>query len=168
MTPKEFYKTYQADDNMSELSHEVCKAIRREEPIHALEFGMGSGKHLRYLKTWKIATVGIDISILNCIRAQSELGGGIMLGDENYLRHLVNFDVVFTVSVLDHIENVAGIVGEFKRIANKSVFLAETNDELGEFYFPHDYEAMGFKKLPFEWLSTDGDGGRYHIWKFTK
>lgn len=168
MTSKDFYKTYQADDHMSELSLELCRAIRREEPNHALEFGMGSGKHMRYLRSWRIATVGIDISILNCIRAQSELGGGIMLGDENYLRHFVNFDVVFTVSVLDHIEDVSGIIEEFKRIANRAVYLAETNDELGEFYFPHDYEAMGFVKLPFEWQSTEGDGGTYYIWKFTK
>jgi len=167
MTPKQFYKTYQADDNVSELAETLLTLINQEDAVHAFEFGMGSGKHLRRLRAKGIATFGIDISILNCIRAQSEMDG-IALGDESYLRHLVNFDCVFTVSVLDHIEDVDGIIGELKRICNKSVFLLETNDTPAEFYYPHDYESYGFVRLQDTWTSVEGDGATYSIWKYKK
>lgn len=165
-TPKEFYKTYQADNTFSYLSEKVCKLVIAENPVHAFEFGMGSGKHLRRLRTKEICTFGMDISILNCIRAQSEMDG-IALGDEGSLRHLVNFDCVFTVSVLDHIENIDGIIGEFKRICNKAIYLAETNDIGGPHYFPHDYESYGFELLNFGWHS-EADGCDYHIWGWRK
>lgn len=165
-TPKEFYKTYQADDSFSELSEKICKLIAQEGAVHAFEFGMGSGKHLRRLRSKGICTFGMDISILNCIRAQSEMLN-VALGDESNLRHLVNFDCVFTVSVLDHIENVSEIIGEFKRICNKAVFIAETNDIGGPHYFPHEYESYGFRLLNFEWHS-EADGCDYHIWQWRK
>lgn len=165
-TPKQFYKTYQADDTLSELSETLCTLIHKENPVHAFEFGCGTGKHLRRLRNKEIATFGLDISILNCLKAQMDMDG-IVYGDETYLRHLVNFDVVFTVSVLDHIEEIGGIVQELKRIANKAVFLAETIDPIGEFYFTHDYSRYGFEILPYGWVS-DGDGATYHIYKWNK
>lgn len=136
------------------------------KPIHALEFGCGSGKNLKLLEG--VSTAGIDISFINIIKsvAKNDLTFA-MFGDETHLRHLCNFDVVFTVSVLDHIENVEGIIGEFKRIANKAVFLAETNNQPGPHYFPHDYENMGFEKIDYRWQS-DGDGAIYYIWKWSK
>lgn len=167
MHPKEFYKTYQADENISELAETLMTLINREDANHAFEFGMGSGKHLKRLHQKGIETFGIDISILNCIRAQSQMMG-IAFGDEKYLRHLVNFDVVFTVSVLDHIEDVDAIIGELKRIANKSVFLLETNDTPAPYYYPHNYESFGFAKLKFSWVSEKGDGATYYIWKWNK
>ncbi len=166
MHPKEFYKTYQADDEVSELAETMLTLINRESAVHAFEFGMGTGKHLRRLRAKGIETFGIDISILNCIRAQAQLDG-IALGDERHLRHFVNFDVVFTVSVLDHIYDVADIIEELKRIANKSVFQLETNDTPAEYYYPHDYESMGFERLKHLWVSA-GDGATYYIWKYTK
>lgn len=163
---KEFYRSYTADDNLGDLNIKLSELILDMAPAHALEFGCGSGKNLKLLKG--IATAGIDVSFVNVIRAASknELPF-VMLGDETNLRHLCNFDVVFTVSVLDHIEHIGPIVDEFKRIANRAVFLAETNDQPGLHYFPHSYEKMGFTKLDYCWKS-DGDGGKYYIWKWLK
>lgn len=165
---KEFYRTYLADDGPSVLSSELVNQIEELNPAHVLEFGMGTGKNLRMLD-YGIAVAGIDISFLNITHAiaRNEIPCAI-LGDETHLRHLCNFDVVFTCSVLDHIEHIDGIIDEFKRIANKGIFLAETNDVPGPYYYPHDYESYGFEKIDFKWNSQSGDGADYFIWKWIK
>lgn len=129
---------------------------------------MGSGKHLNVLNNTKICTIGIDISMMNVIRAKAKYElPCVVCSDETYLRNLANIDVVFTCSVLDHIKDIEGIVSEFKRICNKCVILAETRDVIGEYYFDHNYESHGFTKIHFDWKS-DGDGATYSIWKWSK
>lgn len=165
MTAKDFYRTYRADNELSDLSYEIFYQIDEYFPVHVLEFGCGTGKHLNRLNKAGVSTIGIDISFTNCIEADIRYNlPCIIHADETYLRNLCNCDVVFTVSVLDHIENIDGIIGEFKRIANKAIFLAETNDRAGEFYFPHDYESYGFEKIDFAW--TGEDGAKYFIYKW--
>lgn len=168
MSPKEYYQNYLADDNLSELSEQLIHLIAREKPVHVLDFGCGTGKHLLPLYKSGISAIGMDISILNVIHAYAKGLPCIVKGDEKYLRNFVNVDVVFTCSVLDHIEDIDGIIQEFKRIANKAVYLAETRDIVGPHYFDHDYTAMGFRRLPFEWRSTEGDGATYYIWVWHK
>lgn len=133
-----------------------------------LDFGCGSGKHLDVLHRANVCTIGIDISMINVIRANAKYELPCLIcSDETYLRNLANVDVVFTCSVLDHIKDVDGIIDEFKRICNKSIVLAETNDTPSVFYYPHDYESYGFTKLDFEWKS-DGDGATYYLWKWVR
>ena len=166
MSPKDFYRTFQADDVISPIAEDMMTLINKDRCVHAFEFGMGSGKHLRRLNAKGIATFGFDISILNVLRAQAQ-SMGHALADETYLRHLCNFDCVLTVSVMDHIEEIDGIIQEFQRIANKVVYLLETNDIPGEFYYPHEYKKYGFIKLDYEWTS-DGDGATYYLWRWCK
>ena len=166
---KEFYKSYQADDKVGYISEYLLVKIKEENPNHVLEFGCGSGKNLNRLNIEGIPTIGIDISLMNIQRAKFKYDlPCVICSDETYLRNMTNVDVVFTVSVLDHIKDVKNIVDEFKRIANKCVYLAETNDSnTGEFYYKHSYEKMGFTKLKdFEWKGEDG--AMYYIWKWTK
>lgn len=163
--PAKYYKHYIADDTIYPLSEKVLRLIRNENPAHVFEFGCGTGKNLRALGG-KINLAGLDISIMNVITANTKHEiPFIMYGNEDHLRHLQDFDCVFTVSVLDHIEKIGSIIKEFKRIANKAVFLAETQDVIDEYYFNHDYEKYGFEKLDFKWVS-EGDGATYHIWKW--
>lgn len=166
MHPKTFYSTYQADDTVSPIAEDMMTLINQDGCVHAFEFGMGTGKHLRRLNEKGISTFGIDISILNCIKAQGNMMG-IAFGDETYLRHICNFDCVFTVSVLDHIEDIDDIVQELKRIANKVVYLIETTDTPGEFYYPHNYLDWGFVRLGLSWESH-GDGATYNLYTWTK
>lgn len=167
MTAKEYYRSYLADDKVSPIAEAMMTAINQERCVHAFEFGMGTGKHLRRLNAKGISTFGIDISLLNCFTAQAQ-SMGFAYGDETYLRHFCNMDAVFTVSVLDHIEYIDDIVQELKRIANKIVYLIETNDTPGEFYYPHDYQSLGFtKSTNVEWKS-DGDGAMYYLWRWDK
>lgn len=167
--PKDFYRTYQADDTYSELSQVLVAGILSHTPAHVLDFGCGTGKHLSRLAAAGVCTVGVDISPMNVYKAIHKYDlPCVVIGDEGYLRHLCNCDVVFTCSVLDHLPEVAGVVEEFKRIANKAVFLAETQEVVGEFYYCHDYAAMGFTLVEgFEWKSPD-DGATYKIWKWIK
>lgn len=169
MTAAEFYKLYQADNEVSDLSHKLIKTIKSFDPVHVLDFGCGSGKHMKMLNSWGVDTHGIDISKLNVCTAmfRNEVKS-VSLGNENYLRHYCNFDIVTTCSVLDHVENIDGIISEFKRIANKAIVIAETNDVPGPYYYPHDYESLGFARIPFEWKSSKGDGATYYIWVWEK
>lgn len=168
MTPKEYYKNYQADDKVGMIGDWLLVKISLDNPIHILEFGCGTGKHLTQLHKRGISTLGIDISPMNVITAMTRHNlPFVVCSDETYLRNICNIDVVFTVSVLDHIENIDGIIGEFKRIANKCIYLAETNDShIGEHYFKHDYESYGFEKMDFEWIGQDG--GQYFVWRWEK
>jgi len=169
MTPKEFYKTYLADDKVGLIGEYLLTAIILNNPVHVLEFGCGTGKHLIRLNDRSICTLGIDISAINVITAITKYKlPFVVCSDESYLRNICNVDVVFTCSVLDHIENIDEIIAEFKRIANKTVYLAETNDhETGQHYFKHDYESMGFVKVPdFDWKGEDG--AMYYVWKWER
>lgn len=175
-TAKEFYRTYQADYKIAQLNIQLAKLIAEETPQHVLEFGCGSGKNLQLISQillyagdvpFLAETCGIDISLVNIIKGFAHNLPFLIYGDETNLRHLCNFDVTFTCSVLDHIPDIDGIIAEFKRIANKSIFLAETNDVPAEYYYPHDYESYGFTKLNYTWKS-DSDNATYYIWKWTK
>lgn len=162
--PKEFYKYYEADDNLSPLSYRVLEEIKAAPVNHVLEFGSGSGKHLAELNKAGIPCHGIDISASSVVRAMYKHNvPSVARGDESYLRHYCNFDIIFTVSVLDHFENIEGVLGEFFRIANKKIILAETQDTPASYYYKHDYEEYGFIKLDFSWKSN-GDGATYHLW----
>jgi ubiquinone/menaquinone biosynthesis C-methylase UbiE len=167
MTPKEYYKTYQADDKPSELSWRLINEVKKYDPVHVLEFGCGTGKHLAAFKTINICTIGIDISPMNVYKAIHKYDlPCVICSDETYLRNLCNVDVVFTCSVLDHIENIDSIIDELKRIANKAVIVAETDSIYGNHYFIHNYYEYGFDATDFEWKGEDG--GFYHIWKWEK
>lgn len=165
--PKEFYRSYIADDNLSALNARLSHVINQLKPNHVFEFGMGSGKNLKILPEG-VGVGGLDVSFVNVAKAHLKNDiQFVMVGDETHLRHLCNYDVVFTCSVLDHIEDIDGIVAEFIRIANKAVVIAETNDTPGDYYYPHDYEKLGFKRLDYQWVSN-GDGATYHIWILEK
>lgn len=166
---KEHYSTYLADNELGKLNKELVNEIVSLNPISVLEFGCGTGKNLKEIqrlnKRDKTYVYGIDVSLIGLQHAniKNEIDY-LALGDQDWLSKLYGFDVVFTCSVLDHIENVSPIIKEMQRMA-KHVFLAETNDVPGEYYYPHKYKSYGFTKLNFEWVST-GDGATYHIWKW--
>jgi SAM-dependent methyltransferase len=168
MTSKQFYKNYVADDEISMLSIRLFNEILELKPVHVFEFGCGTGKNLKLFDNEGIATIGSDISFVNIVTGIVKHRLPCMIYcDETYLRNIINCDVVFTCSVLDHIEDPEEIIQEFKRIANKSVFLAETNDIPADFYYPHPYEDYGFTKIDFSWTSR-GDRAVYNIWVWKK
>jgi SAM-dependent methyltransferase len=170
MTPKQVYSKYIADDTLSELSNRLITEITICNPLVVLDFGSGSGKHSNELQKIGIETIGIDISMMNVVRAHSKYDlPAVICADERILKFIHNIDLVFSCSVLDHIEDIGIIIDEFKRMA-RVVMLAETRDAPGDFYYPHDYENYGFKKLDYSYVSEppNGDGATYEIWKWEK
>lgn len=108
------------------------------------EFGCNIGKNLKNLGFEN--TSGIDISA----RAIKEaVVDGLICGDEKHLQSIEDdsYDVVFTCSVLNHIEDIDSIIEHLKRIAKKYVLLVESQDSTFQNHFPHNYEKMGFKKV---------------------
>lgn len=163
---KEYYKTYLADNEVSDLSKELVDQILRHAPYSVLEFGCGTGKNLKLIKDKSkldVKVFGIDVSLIGIQHGniKNELNY-LAIGDQDWLPKIYGMDVAFTCSVLDHIENVADVIKQMQRMA-KHVYLAETNDVPDKYYYPHDYESFGFIKLPFAWKS-DGDGSTYYIW----
>lgn len=165
MTSKEFYKSYIADDRISPLAENMMDVMVQAGVKSAFEMGAGTGKHLKWLSENGIQVMGIDISLLNCFKAQANLIP-VSYGDETNLKFFTSFDVAFTVSVLDHIEDISDIVIELKRMA-PTVWLIETDDIINEFYFAHDYEALGFDRMGLSW-DSDGDGATYQLYKYSK
>jgi ubiquinone/menaquinone biosynthesis C-methylase UbiE len=190
MTPKQTYSLYIADDTLSPLSYALIEEIRKENPLIVLDYGAGSGKHCNILQKAGIETICVDISMMNIVRAHAKYElPNLICSDERILKVIKDVDVLFTCSCMDHIEKIDMIIDEFKRIA-RVVILAETQDTPGEFYFNHDYESYGFKKVResievtckdsagseylngeiYSWTSEppEGDGATYHIWKWVK
>lgn len=165
--PKEYYRKYVADDETKEIHKTLAKMIMAETPNSVCEFGCGTGKNLRMLNVDD--KIGIDVSE-EAIKIAKAKGVFAIVGDETELFKFPagRFDVIFTVSVLDHIPNVEVIISEFKRVAKKAIFLLETNDVPFKFYYPHDYESYGFKNtgVKFESKKSEGgDGSIYCLYK---
>ena len=169
MEPKSFYITYQANNNIYEIDEILIKEVLKCEPLEVLDFGTGTGKNLKLLEeiaTYPIVRCGIDLSFLNIVhaRAKNEIPF-LIIGDEYFLCRLREFDTVMTCSVLCHIKDIDNIITELKRIAKKSIIIAETNDIVGEFYYPHDYESYGFVDLKKDWYS-EGNNATYKFYKY--
>lgn len=169
--PKQYYETYLADDSISDLNRMLLNEVLTLNPKSVLEYGCGTGKNLKMIqdKNPDIFVSGIDVSLLNVVHANAKNGlRHVSLGDEYDLPFVGNFDVCFTISVLDHIEDINMIVSELQRIANKAVILAECLDqEPVMYYFEHDYKSFGFEKHRWVWRS-EGDGREYHLFIWTK
>ena len=164
--PKEFYINYQADNKLDDIDYKLIEEIIKFNPESVFEFGCGSGKNLMLVKKLlpNVITYGIDISILNVIQAYLLGVDCVIRGDERYMQ-LGKFDVSFTCSVLDHIpnENINQVIGNLKAISKKAVVIAETNELDGNFYYKHNFEKFGFKKVSEAFKSQD-DGLNYYIW----
>lgn len=165
--PKSFYATYHANNERFSIDDLLINEVLRQSPESVFDFGTGTGKNLKRIQEInpKINVCGLDMSFLNIIhaRAQNNLPF-LIIGDEWFLCRLRNFDVVMTCSVLCHIKDIRMIISDFKQIAKKSILIAETTDDGGEFYFKHDYESFGFVDTGFK--SYSGNNCNYRIYKY--
>lgn len=158
---KEFYRTWSGClvDQIWPLNEKLAEVIKGYNPKSVLEFGCSVAKHAKLLPG--IDYFGIDVNP-QAVRIARFAGHTVLEGDEYSLgeaNHWANrFDVAFTCSVLNHMPEIDYAVKHLKRIATKAVVIAETrdvpDDEIDKWrYFPHDYEALGFKKLDYVWES---------------
>ena len=156
---------YIANNRVSPLNKELVKEVLSYNPLVVFEFGCGVGKNLNLLSD-KVSVAGTDVSKAGITAAKLN-HQNVWVGDENSLMTMQSksYDVVFTCSVLVHIKHIDKIIEQFKRIASKAIVIAETDDEVGKFYYAHDYEKYGFIKTGFSYRSTV-TGAIYYIWKF--
>ncbi len=98
------------------------------------EFGCAAGRNIQYvLEHLKLHYAldatgsGIDINQESVSWGRENLAVDVRVGDENFLEHLDDnsFDSVFTVSVLDHIPTIDGIVKNMLRLSSKFVLIVE-------------------------------------------
>lgn len=173
--PKEFYRNYVADDKVDAIDQKVIDVIEKYfDPSSIYEFGCGSGKNLMLAKEsaiefgsfTQIETCGQDISPMNCLNAHMRGVDSVIIGDERHMP-MRNFDVCFTVSVLDHIppENIEQVIGNLQFMALQGIVIAEAElDDPENFYWNHDYSRWGFESV--SRLKSQGDGNTYAIWKW--
>jgi len=163
---KSYYRSYVANDRVSPLNEQLIHDVLSYNPKSVFEFGCGVGRNLELLKEKVANIMGIDISE-RAIAIASKKSLNVLLGDETKLQTIKNQDVVFTCSVLDHIKEIDGIIVELKRIANMAIVIAETNSEIGKFYYAHDYESFGFVKTDYVFISNQAKREAiYNIWHF--
>ena len=143
---------------------ELCRAT---EARRILEFGCYSGRNLKTIGAAYSAAgetapelVGLDINT-QAIAAGAAEGLDLRLGDETALRAFADgeWDVVFTVSVLDHMPDPAAALEQLARITRRRLVLIEPHplregtgkavqegrkarDEPMPFTYLHDYDAL--------------------------
>jgi trans-aconitate methyltransferase len=177
LNAKEYFSSYVADDVIRIMNHDLVNFIYRYNPHSVFEFGCGQGKNLDLIvfHAPQIKVYGMDISKPAVDKAQWKGRNYVEWGDEANLARWNEkaFDVSFTCSVLDHIEQeikVDHILTDLKRISRKAVILYETqrNRPLNYYYF-HDYDGYGLTRLEdYEYVSSDGDGALYQMWKWER
>lgn len=165
---KEYYQTYRADNSLGDLNKRVIDIIASNPEYQRIfEFGCGTGKNLAPLHALQKVTFGLDISPLNVMASHFTNGlPYVMLGDEYFLGHLYKFDLAFTVSVLDHIEDVESIINNLKRMSQTVILAESDHHDPSIYYWNHDYKAHNFKKMDFTW--SGNDGFNYNIWVWGK
>jgi 2-polyprenyl-3-methyl-5-hydroxy-6-metoxy-1,4-benzoquinol methylase len=153
MTPKEYYNYYHANDNLYEIDEILIEQVINSSPKVVFDFGCGTGKNIAPLRKHGINVIGLDLSLMNISHARLHHHiQHLIIGDEETLKHLRYFDLIMTCSVLCHIKDIDNIILEFQRLS-PCIIIAETNDIVGEFYFPHDYESYGFEDMEIDWYS---------------
>ncbi len=108
------------------------------------EFGCNAGRHLHQLARMGLEVSGIDINT-RALEAAELIHGltTLHVGDEKSLQQIPDgaYDLVMTVSVLNHIEEVKPVIQELRRIARQHLILAETRSrtDSGNYWWQHDY-----------------------------
>ena len=112
----------------------IAEQVRLTGVQSVLEFGCAAGRnlavirdHLSQTNSNEIQLTGIDINPVSIEAGQQEFELDLLLGDENFLVTLDDnsFDLVFTVSVLDHIPDPARALANLIRISKKYAIFVE-------------------------------------------
>jgi SAM-dependent methyltransferase len=167
---KAFYSTYHANNEVFEIDHILTDMVIDLKPESVFDYGTGTGKNLKLIQEkmkYRVEVCGLDLSFLNIIHARAiHYLPFLVIGDEAFLKYLNQFDVSITCSVLCHIPDIRDIVLQLQRIS-KHIVITETNDEINEHYYPHNYEAHGFVDQGINWYSA-GNNANYKFYKWSK
>lgn len=124
---------YTADQHWA---HHVADRIADFEPDRVVEFGCGAGRNLKVVRDRHplIELVGVDINPEAVRTGQEKWGLDLRVGDESWLadQPTGSYDVLFTVSVFDHLADPQPALREAKRIASVLLLLEPWLGEEGK------------------------------------
>ncbi len=107
------------------------------------EFGCNAGRHLYQLKRMGLKVNGIDVNERGIEAARLHHHLTLQVGDEKDLFRIPSesYDLVLTVSVLTHMEEVKSPLQELQRIARHHLILVETGSRTDKknYWWRHDY-----------------------------
>lgn len=141
---KEHYRVqYHPQRAMSQINYQVYQYVESLKGVKTIfEFGCNVGRHLIQFRKRGYRVFGIDINATNIFEARflNELWA-TELGDEASLEKIPDgaFDLVFTNSVLCHIEEVDEIMNQLSRIAAKHIIMCEAVEKQGKYWWLHEY-----------------------------
>jgi SAM-dependent methyltransferase len=132
-------------DQTSHYAVALAELIRLTGCRTVFEFGCAAGRNLAAIQTFlsdrgvkDVVLAGVDINTESVEMGRQKYGLEIELGDENYLatQRDNSVDLVFTVSVLDHLPQARDAVVDLVRMARRYVVLLEPDPGA-------DYEREG-------------------------
>jgi SAM-dependent methyltransferase len=107
----------------------IAERVLALAPRSVLEFGCNHGRNLVAITRRRpdVEVRGIDVNAAAVERGRADHELDLRVGDDAVLARLSDgrFDVVFTVSVLDHVPEPWPIVGDMLRVARVGVLLLE-------------------------------------------
>ncbi|HEY8873308.1 MAG TPA: class I SAM-dependent methyltransferase [Stellaceae bacterium] len=106
----------------------IAETIASFAPASVLEFGCGSGRNLDVLRRLHPARlVGVDINAVAIDWGRRNFGLDLYVGDEGWLATQPPdaFDIVYTVSVIDHIPLPATAIGAMASVASELIVIYE-------------------------------------------
>lgn len=140
---KEHYtEQYHPQIKMSPINKKTYEFIKSLEIKTAFEFGCNTGRHLLKFRKMGIKSFGIDINSTSIFYARflNKLEN-VEVADELSFKNIPDnsFDMVFTNSVLCHIEYIDDILKNLKRISKKHLIMVEAIKRQGTHWWPHNY-----------------------------
>ena len=133
---------YHPQRNLSEANVRLYNTILDLDVETIFEFGCGVGRHLEKLKDWGYTVTGMDISE-QCVDEAKILGLNVLHGDESMLHHIKPKDLVFTNTVLCHMNEKDALVAQklLRRIASKYLITCECVSKTNNFWWVHEYKG---------------------------
>ena len=126
---------------------------------------LASNYHVEYDPARELlVTVGVSEALDLAMRAIINPGDEVIVPDPCYVAYdacvLLAGGVPVKVPTFEktNFELIAAEIESRLTRRTKAILLGETNSFDKDFYFRHDYEAFGFKRLDYEYLSPE-DGG---------
>ena len=144
MEAKDHYESKPHPQRKKSLINErTYKFMDRLNLIESVfEFGCNVGRHLLQFRKKGFQVYGIDVNATHVFEARfiNSLTS-VEVGDELSLKDIPDnsFDLVFTNSVLCHIEDISDILHHLKRISRRHLIMVEAVERQGQHWRPHDY-----------------------------
>lgn len=109
----------------------LAALVQELKPRAVLEFGCNVGRNLAYMAEAApgIRYVGVDVNAEAIRLGRDHTGLDLRHGDERTIQEFRagEFDLVFTVSVLDHISDIAAVCRSLVRCSARDVFCLEVS-----------------------------------------